>query len=136
MTVRAATADDVAAIAAIQKASPEASQWDPASYLDYECSVAMSGGRVVGFLVVRQVAPDEREILNLAVDRAQRRHGVARKLLETELQRAKNQWFLEVRASNSRAIKLYESAGFRMAGRRESYYSNPAEPGIVMKFDS
>ncbi len=136
MTVRAATADDVAAIAAIQEASPEASQWDPASYLDYECSVAASGGRVLGFLVVRQVAADEREILNLAVDPAARRRGVARKLLETELQRAKTQWFLEVRASNSSAIKLYESAGFREAGRRESYYRNPVESGIVMKFDS
>ena len=83
-----------------------------------------------------QIAPDEREILNLAVDPAERRRGVARKLLETELRRAKMQWFLEVRASNPSAIKLYESAGFREAGRRESYYRNPAEPGIVMKFDS
>ena len=136
MTVRAAAADDLAAIAAIQEASPEASQWGPASYLDYECSVAMRGARVAGFLVVRQVAPDEREILNLAVDPVERRQGVARKLLETELRRAKMQWFLEVRASNSSAIRLYESTGFREAGRRESYYSNPAEAGIVMKFNS
>jgi ribosomal-protein-alanine N-acetyltransferase len=136
MTVRAATADDVAAIAAIQGKSPEASQWDPASYLDYECSIATSGGRVLGFLVVRQVAADEREILNLAVDTSARRRGVARKLLETEMLREKMQWFLEVRASNSNAIKLYESAGFREAGRRESYYQNPVESGIVMKFDS
>jgi [ribosomal protein S18]-alanine N-acetyltransferase len=136
MTVRGATAGDMAAIAAIQEASPEASQWDPASYLDYECSVAMSDGRMLGFLVVRQTATDEREILNLAVDPAERRRGVARKLLENELQRAKMQWFLEVRGSNSSAIKLYESTGFRKAGRRESYYTNPDEPGIVMKFDS
>jgi [ribosomal protein S18]-alanine N-acetyltransferase len=136
MMVRAATADDLAAITAIQEASPEASQWDPASYLDYECSVATSGGRVAGFLVVRQIGPGEREILNLAVDPAERRRGVARKLLETELRPAKKHWFLEVRASNSAAMKLYESAGFRMAGRRDSYYSNPVEPGIVMKFES
>ena len=136
MTVRGATADDLAAIAAIQGASPEASQWDPASYLDHECTVAASGGRVLGFLVVRQVAADEREILNLAVDPAERRRGVARKLLANELQRVKTQWFLEVRASNSSAIELYESAGFREAGRREAYYNNPAESGIVMRFDS
>jgi ribosomal-protein-alanine N-acetyltransferase len=136
MTVRAATAGDVAAIAAIQEVSPEASQWAPASYLDYECSVAASGDRVVGFLVVRQIAPDEREILNLAVDPAERRRGVARTLLETELRRAKTRWFLEVRASNSAAIRLYEDAGFCRAGWREPYYSNPVEPGIVMKFDS
>jgi ribosomal-protein-alanine N-acetyltransferase len=136
MTVRRAMVDDLAAIAAIQEASPEASQWDPASYLDYECSVAASVGRVAGFIVVRQISPDEREILNLAVDPSERRRGVARKLLANELRRAKTQWFLEVRASNSTAIKLYESAGFREAGRRESYYRNPAESGIVMKFDS
>ena len=136
MTVRAATADDLAAIAAIQQASPDASQWEPASYLGYECSVAASGGRVVGFLVIRQVAEDEREILNLAVEPSERRRGVARKLLENELRRVKTQWFLEVRASNSSAINLYERAGFREAGRRESYYSNPVETGIVMKFDS
>jgi len=136
MTVRDATAEDLPAIAAIQEASPEASQWDPASYLSYECLVAASDGRVVGFLVVRQIAADEREILNLAVDPAERRRGVARKLLETELLRAKTRWFLEVRASNSNAIRLYESGGFRTAGRRESYYSNPAESGIVMMFDS
>lgn len=136
MTVRAATAEDLTAIASIQEASPEASQWDPASYLDYECSVAITGGRVAGFLVVRQVASDEREILNLAVDPAARRRGVARKLLENELQRAKTRWFLEVRGSNSSAIKLYESAGFRESGRRASYYTDPVESGIVMKFDS
>jgi [ribosomal protein S18]-alanine N-acetyltransferase len=136
MTVRRAMMDDLAGITAIQEASPEASQWDPASYLDYECWVATSGGRVVGFLVVRQIATDEREILNLAVGPFERRRGVARKLLETELRRAKTQWFLEVRASNSSAIKLYESIGFHSAGRRDSYYSNPSESGIVMKFNS
>ena len=136
MMVRGATADDLADIAAIQQASPEASQWEPASYLDYECSVATGGGRVAGFLVVRQIAPDEREILNLAVDPVERRRGVARKLLEAELRRAKTQWYLEVRASNSSAINLYKSTGFREAGRRESYYTNPAEPGIVMTYDS
>ena len=136
MTVRGASAEDLPAIAAIQEASPEASQWEPASYLHHECSVATHGGRVLGFLVVRQVAPDEREILNLAVNPSERRQGVARKLLENELRRAKTRWFLEVRASNSSAVKLYESAGFREAGRRESFYSSPAESGIVMKFDS
>jgi ribosomal protein S18 acetylase RimI-like enzyme len=135
MTVRAATAEDLAAITAIQALSPEASQWDPASYLGYECLVA-TDTRMLGFLVTRQTTPGEREILNLAVDPSARRRGVARALLQVELGRGKNQWFLEVRESNFRAIKLYESAGFRVAGRRESYYRNPPEPGIVMKFDS
>lgn len=135
MTVRAATAEDLAAIVAIQALSPEASQWDPPMYLSYECLVA-TDPFVLGFLVARQTAPGEREILNLAVDPSARRRGVARALLEAELKRGKNQWFLEVRESNSYAIRLYESTGFRLAGKRESYYRDPPEPAIVMQFDS
>jgi len=135
MNVRAATDKDLEAIAEIQARSAEASQWDPASYLTYECLVA-ADPQVVGFLVARQTAPGEREILNLAVDPSQRRRGVARALLQVELGHEKTQWFLEVRASNTSAIVLYQNAGFRVAGRREAYYSNPPEPGIVMKFDS
>lgn len=135
MIVRAATVEDLVAIAEIQARSPEASQWDPASYLTYECVVA-TDPNAVGFLVSRQTAPGEREILNLAVDPTQRRRGVARALLQAELRREKTQWFLEVRASNEGAIGLYQKAGFRVAGRREAYYRDPPEPGIVMKFDS
>ena len=135
MIVRSAIAEDLAAIAEIQALSPEASRWDPESYLNYDCTVAIET-RVLGFLVTRQTGPGEREILNLAVDPSQRRRGVARALLQAELGRGKNQWFLEVRESNAGAIALYQNAGFRVAGRRESYYSNPPEPGIVMKFDS
>ena len=135
MTVRAATPEDLVAIAQIQARSPEASQWEPDSYLNYDC-IVMADPHVLGFLVARQTAPGEREILNLAVDPTQRRRGAARALLEAELGREKNQWFLEVRESNASAIALYQSAGFRVAGRRESYYSNPPESGIVMKFNS
>jgi len=135
MNVRTAIAEDLAAIAEIQALSPEASQWDPESYLNYDCTVAIET-RVIGFLVARETAQGEREILNLAVDPGKRRRGVARALLQAELAREKTQWFLEVRASNRSALELYESAGFRVTGRRESYYSNPIEPGIVMQFDS
>ena len=135
MKVRAATSEDLPAIAEIQALSPEASQWEPESYLNYDCTVAIET-RVIGFLVARQTAPGEREILNLAVDPSQRRRGVARALLAAELGREKNQWFLEVRASNQSALELYQGAGFRVTGRRESYYSNPSEQGIVMQFDS
>src|SRR5256885_11226021 len=97
--IRAATAEDLPAIAAIQAASPGAAQWEPGSYLDYDCRVADASGCVAGFLVIRQVAPDEREILNLAVDPAKRRRGIARELLAAAMG-AKGAWFLEVRGSN------------------------------------
>lgn len=141
MIIRDADAGDVSAIAAIQAASPEAAQWDPASYLDHDCRVATrptdgAGGLVIGFLAVRQTTPGENEILNLAVDPAVRRAGVARALLEDALARTKGTWFLEVRASNTAAIRLYESAGFERAGRRPNYYQGPAEEAIVMRFFS
>jgi ribosomal protein S18 acetylase RimI-like enzyme len=134
LTLRAATPDDLAAIARIQAASPEASQWEPASYLAYDCLVAIFEGAVAGFLVTRSTGPDESEILNLAVDPALRRHGIARRLMEHVLgQDSKVAWFLEVRESNATAIGLYRALGFRVAGRREEYYQEPLEAGIVMR---
>jgi ribosomal-protein-alanine acetyltransferase len=140
LLVRPATAEDLDAIGRIQSASPEAAQWNLGAYLEFECTVAIIG-QVVGFLAVRPTAPDEREILNLAVDPAYRRRGVARRLMERQLRerrlrQGKGSWFLEVRESNEPAIRLYESLGFRASGRREGYYSNPVEAGIVMRIHS
>jgi len=138
--MRRATHEDLAAIASIQAASPEASQWEPSSYLEHDCTVAIADGAVAAFLVSRETAPNEREILNLAVDPAWRRRGVARKLLEAELSRPKTQWFLEVRESNASARRFYESLGFRLTGRRENYYRSlgegSPEGAIVMTFFS
>ena len=136
MTVRAACPADLAAIAAIQAASPEAAQWDPADCLNHDCRVCEVRGRVAGFLVSRQVAPGEHEILNLAVDPAERRKGIAAGLLRDVLAGIQGACFLEVRESNQAAIQLYESAGFAFAGRRSGYYQQPAEEAIVMRWVS
>lgn len=140
IAVRRATHEDFAAIAAIQASSPGASQWEPSSYLEHDCWVAIEAGEVAGFMVARETAPGEREILNVAVDPARRRCGIARRLLVEELSRPKTQWFLEVRESNAGARGLYESLGFRVAGRRRNYYAEslygPPEDGIVMRFFS
>ena len=139
LSIQHATADDLPSIARIQAESPQASQWDPPNYLAYDCSVARLGFDIAGFLVTRSTGPQEREILNLAVDVAHRRRGIAARLIEDELSRtaaAANQetsWFLEVRESNAAAIALYKSIGFRAAGRREGYYHDPPEAGIVMR---
>ena len=131
--VRAAGSDDLAAIAAIQDASPEASQWQTESYLEHDCLVAVSEGRVVGFLVTRATAPDEGEILNIAVQPEFRRAGIAWILMETLLASARKAWFLEVRESNYAAINLYKTLGFLPSGRRENYYHGPPEAAIVLR---
>jgi ribosomal-protein-alanine N-acetyltransferase len=40
--------------------------------------------------------------------------------------------FLEVRESNTAALALYGSFGFKVSGRRNNYYRNPVENAIVM----
>jgi ribosomal-protein-alanine acetyltransferase len=131
--IRAATRDDLPAIAEVQRASTEASQWTPESYLAHDCLVAVAKDRVVGFLVTRATAPDEREILNAAVEPASRRAGIGRILVETVLAGNRGAWFLEVRESNVAAINLYKTLGFSAAGRRENYYHDPIEAAIVMR---
>jgi [ribosomal protein S18]-alanine N-acetyltransferase len=130
--IRAATPDDLPGIAGIQGTSG----WSPPSYLHYDCRVAVSDGFITGFLVSRQTAPGEREILNLAVHPSFRRRGIARSLLEDELARSRGAWFLEVRESNLAALALYESMGFHPSGRRPDYYLDPPESAIVMRFFS
>lgn len=135
LILRAATADDLSAITRIQALSPSASQWEPRDYLGLDSMVAvLPENKLAGFVVSRATAPEEREILNLAVDPGLRRQGIGLRLLEAELERSEGSWFLEVRESNTAAMRLYEVAGFQVVGQRENYYNNPPESGIVMRF--
>jgi ribosomal-protein-alanine N-acetyltransferase len=137
VTIRPAKAQDLSAMAAIQGLSPEASHWNPVDYLQYICTVCELDGMVLGFLVVRAVAPGENEILNLAVDPRGRRRGIAQALLHHAFGVLGGSWFLEVRESNDAARKLYERLGFLAAGRRSGYYQDGAksspESAIVMR---
>ncbi len=138
--IRRGCADDIEAVAAIQSASAEAAQWDPAGYLIYDLYVAEEDGRVIAFAVARATSPGEIELLNIAVGPGFRRRGIGRLLVESVLQMAKTQTnvsvFLEVRASNQAARSLYKSLDFHELGVREKYYENPPESAIVMKFHS
>jgi len=133
LIVRVATPEDLPSIARIQQLSPEASDWKPSGYT---CYVAVEDDAVAGFLVVRRTAPEESEILNLAVDPSCRRRGIGGALLRRALEVSASQWFLEVRESNSGAIAFYRSLGFEAVGRRENYYSDPPESAIVMRIHS
>ena len=134
--IRRGGADDLDAVAAIQRASPGAARWNAADYLNREFLVALEGDRVVGFLVARTLAADEREILNLAVAPDFRRKGVARALLDRALEGFCGEVFLEVRESNGVAQEFYKSLGFKELSKRTGYYDSPPETAIVMKFHS
>ena len=127
---------DLAEVAGIQAASPEAAQWDAAGYLKYDFRVSVRGVRVAGFLVSRTVAEGETELLNLAVAPEFRRQGVARKLVESLLSEFPGVVYLEVRESNAAARKFYNHMGFQEVSSRSGYYQEPPESAIVMKVHS
>ena len=132
MTLRQATHHDAPQIGVLQASAPEASQWEPASYLQYDCLVAEEDARLLGFIVTRETAPREHEILNLVVDPEFRRKGVGTALL-VQVLAAGGDWFLEVRQSNEGAQTLYRKLGFTRSGIRPKYYRDPDESGIVMR---
>ena len=86
------------------------------------------GRKVIGFAVSRMAA-DEAEILSIAVDARHRGRGLSRNLLLTHLGhlagRGVRTVFLEVEENNQPARRLYQRAGFGVAGLRERYYQQP-----------
>jgi len=100
--------------------------------------LAIEHGRIVGF-VIFWVVVDEIHVLNVAVDPAQRRRGIARILLAELLDRGRANGLsmatLEVRRSNEPALSLYAGLGFRNVGVRKGYYVEEREDAIVMTMD-
>lgn len=94
--------------------------------------------RLMGYAVIRQVL-DEVHLLNLCVAPERRGQGVARGLLRSLLNAAREHGAvvisLEVRASNHAAKALYRSEGFREIAVRPDYYpeSRGREDGHIME---
>ncbi len=91
--------------------------------------------QLVGYIVYWKVE-DEMHILNLAVVPTFRRRGIARLLVLSGIRRAARagaaRAFLEVRASNEAAYKLYSELGFTGSFVRRNYYDEPVEDAVVM----
>lgn len=94
-------------------------------------AVATLDGNVVGYMGL-QIFSGEGYVTNVAVLPDFRRMGIAKKLIEHQLQNEMSFITLEVRESNLPAIKLYESCGFENVGIRPKFYTNPTENAIIM----
>jgi ribosomal-protein-alanine N-acetyltransferase len=91
--------------------------------------------RIAGFIAAR-LSAHELHINNVAVRPRYRRCGIGGALLAAALERGRERGaergFLEVRASNMAAQRLYARHGFAVVGRRARYYSQPVEDALVM----
>lgn len=126
---------DVALIAAQSLSDP----WSEEAFKDElknpsaTVFVALSGDEPVGFAGV-QIILDEAYITNIAVKKEFRRKGIGQALLTAITAHCTNCRFvtLEVRVSNSAAIRLYEKFSFVSQGIRKGFYSHPNEDANIM----
>lgn len=98
------------------------------------CLAAVSQGRLAGYLICSRYETVW-HVMNVAVDLAHQRSGVASALLGELYARVGDErarYTLEVRRSNAVAIHLYEREGFRAAGMRRRYYQDNGEDALVM----
>jgi ribosomal-protein-alanine N-acetyltransferase len=104
----------------------------------YSCWVAEEAGVIVAYSILMAGA-GEGHVLNCCVTPARQGYGLGRHVMERLIESAPGFGieclFLEVRPSNTHALRLYEHLGFETIGLRRHYY--PADQGredaIVMR---
>lgn len=93
-------------------------------------------GTVVGYAGLL-AAGDQADVLTIAVSTARWGQGIGSRLLEELLaeavRRGCSEVFLEVRADNARAQRLYKWWGFAEVGIRRGYYQPSGTDAIVMR---
>jgi len=146
--VRPARSEDVPRLKEIAGHSATAARWNEREYAKILEPSTRSGlvalvieenHQALGFLAGRQVTQDgaEWEIENVAVSGPARRRGLGSRLLGEFLnlvrERGARDIFLEVRASNHAARRLYEKWAFVEAGVRKCYYQAPEEDALILR---
>ncbi|MCL2219235.1 MAG: ribosomal protein S18-alanine N-acetyltransferase [Chitinispirillia bacterium] len=145
ITVRPAASDDLEQIYALEQTCSQ-NPWsrdglaeelsgDESTFLLLQTP---DEGRIVGFACAHLVC-GEMHILDVAIHRDYRNEGlgallVTRLLAEADAKEAARAC-LEVRASNTAAIRLYEKCGFMRDGMRDGYYQD-GEDAVLMSSKS
>jgi ribosomal-protein-alanine acetyltransferase len=134
------TADHLPEVMKIEKASFTDS-WPISAFRDLMIQTrtnwaALSDGAVAGYLITQWVL-DEIHILNFAVASRFRRRGIAaymlQYLIDSGRKKGSRDMYLEVRASNTAAMALYERFGFSPLSVRKSYYADGEDAMILHK---
>jgi ribosomal-protein-alanine N-acetyltransferase len=140
---RLASAADLDGVLAIEAASfnnPTTREWYERELLRPEvCFIyvmRVADQPVAGFCAFWRVA-EQIHINNLAIRPELRGQGLGRRLLDAVLVEAARlgaeSATLEVRRSNTAALRLYDRAGFTQAGVRPNYYTQPVEDALVLE---
>ena len=132
--------EDAEAVAAVERESfptPWSREdfWREASN-DFACYiVALEDAEIIGFGGC-WISFEEAQVTNIALTSAQRGRGLGKDLM-TRLMcavaaRGAERMTLEVRPSNTPALRLYEGLGFAAIGVRKKYYQDNGEDAILM----
>ena len=143
---RLTSPEDLDGVLAVEQASfhnPTTREWYESELerpdVCYVFVIRTHEARVAGFCAFWRVA-DQIHINNLAIRPDHRNRGLGRTLLAHVLGEAEGlgavHATLEVRRSNTAALRLYEGAGFRLAGVRPSYYTQPIEDALILARDA
>ena len=109
--------------------------WREASN-DFACYiVALEDAEIIGFGGC-WISFEEAQVTNIALTSAQRGRGLGKvlmaKLMRAAAERGAERMTLEVRPSNTPALRLYEGLGFAAIGVRKKYYQDNDEDAILM----
>ena len=100
-------------------------------------TVALDNEKTVGFAIFAKLG-NEAELYDIAVLPEYRSLGAAMALWRSavsDIKDSASSVYLEVRASNCRAIGFYKKLGFTETGVRKNYYKNPTEDAILMSLN-
>lgn len=144
-TLRRAVVDDLDAIMAIERATFPDDAWSSSSmraeltgpHGHYLVAVD-DDGELEGYAgLLAPLGTGQGDIQTIAVVESARRRGLGRRLLEELLaeagRRGAEEVFLEVRAGNEPAKRLYASLGFERIAVRPHYYQPGDEDAWVMR---
>lgn len=97
--------------------------------------VALEDGKIAGYCGLWQ-SFEEADITNVAVREECRGRHTGTMMLDRLMELGKEQgitrFTLEVRSSNSAAVRLYEKLGFSSVGIRKRFYEKPVEDAVIM----
>ena len=133
------TEEDLEQVAELEK-SIFSTPWSKAAFSDslqrpYSHFFVAVADEIVGYCGVHNLGGDG-EITNVAVEPKYRGQKIAYEMLDFAMEETKKAgvqaFTLEVRTSNTPAIKLYEKLGFVSQGVRKNFYENPTEDALIM----